>query len=195
MTTVEVAITEYERRVGGAGGCDIAGHMPELRRWASQSRCILELGVGKGDSTVAFLAGLPDDGELWSIDIEPPQLALADDPRWHFLRADDTSPLAATWAPQRVDLLFIDTSHVFAHTFYELMTFGPLVRSGGAILCHDTRLGLEMLRALGIVEPETDYYDLNMEPVRNALDRWCCQMGFAWEERPWSFGLGVVMVP
>jgi hypothetical protein len=194
MTTVEVAITEYERRVGGAGGCDIIGHMPALRSWAARSRRILELGVGKGDSTVAFLAGLPDDGELWSIDIEPPQLASAD-PRWHFLWADDTSPLAATWAPHRVDLLFIDTSHFFAHTLYELVTFGPRVRRGGAILCHDTRLGLEMLRALGIVEPETDYYDLNMEPVRNALDRWCCQMGYEWWDRPRSFGLGLVMVP
>lgn len=102
---------------------------------------VIELGVRKGVSTVAFLAALEEtDGRLWSCDRNPHRVGpeIARHPRWSFVLGDDVDPAIARLAPEPCDVLFIDTSHTLEHTWQELALYGPKVRSGGAIVCHDT---------------------------------------------------------
>ena len=56
---------------------------------------------------------------------------------WSFVQGDDlTLELPVT----EFDVLFIDTSHFYAHTLTELRRFVPLVKPGGTVLLHDTLL-------------------------------------------------------
>ena len=97
---------------------------------------ILELGVCTGVSTRAFLKALGGTGRLWSVDIYPRlehTLKIQEAyPEWTFLVEDD---LTLEW-DRIVDLIFIDTSHVYKHTLGELVKFSPFARSW--IFLHDT---------------------------------------------------------
>jgi predicted O-methyltransferase YrrM len=115
-------------------GRDMRPHVDRLVTFASDARVIVEFGVRRGFSTVAFLEGLPADGRLFSVDVDrcPSRI---DDPRWTFIRGDDRLRHVRRRLPRRADLVFIDTSHELEHTIDELAfarTLGPSV-----ILCHD----------------------------------------------------------
>jgi predicted O-methyltransferase YrrM len=116
---------------------DMAPHIWVLTRYALAAKTIIELGTRGGVSTWAFLDGLPHDGALWSVDIEscvvPPRVS--GDPRWTFIRGDDTSPRVQRELPAHADLVLIDTSHEYRHTLVELDF--ALTRSPRRIVCHD----------------------------------------------------------
>lgn len=102
---------------------------------------ILELGVGWGNSTTAFLYGLSKTGgTLFSIDYDECEKTRRRirkdglDSNWKFLRGDDREIDFG----ETVDLLFIDSSHQYKHTKFELDKFEPNVRDGGFIILHDT---------------------------------------------------------
>lgn len=177
-------IADYEERL--ASWSDIQGHMEFLRETAASHRdpVIIELGTRSGNSTSAFLAGIAArGGHLWSVDVNDPVvpegwLALR---YWHFLKADDMSGRAQKWLPAKCDVLFVDTSHELEHTFGELRLYMPRVKPGGVALFHDTQLPREE----GNPDTVPGY-------VAEALDRYCAEAGLAWEDRPGSFGLGII---
>jgi predicted O-methyltransferase YrrM len=180
---------QYQARAGGAWS-DIRDHLDFIYDRARGRRVIAELGVRNGHSTCALLAAIEvtGSGELWSVDVNPPQVpeiwrAL---PYWHFLQADDITPAARDWVPAGLDLLFIDTSHEQDHTLAELTAYAPRVRPGGIILAHDTCW----------IPGDTDL-GVPVGPVARALDVWCqaSPSGLTWENRPGSYGLGVIEVP
>jgi len=116
---------------------DMIDHIGTLTRYAAAAKTIVEFGTRGGVSTWAFLDGLPADGWLWSVDIDdcmvPPRVS--EDPRWTFIQGDDTDPVVLAELPEQADLVFIDTSHTYAHTVVELtfaITLDPL-----RILLHD----------------------------------------------------------
>lgn len=120
------------------------GHLPALYGWTRILRpdWIIELGVRTGISTTAFLAALDHNrkGRLWSCDMDWPQIRIEirDHPRWQFAVGDDRYPdLLDPPPPDSCGLLFIDTSHEFAHTRRELEQYAPRVQAGGIILAHD----------------------------------------------------------
>ena len=115
-------------------GRDMRPHVDRLVAFASDAHVIVEFGVRRGFSTVAFLEGLPEDGFLFSVDVDrcPSHI---DDPRWTFIHGDDRDPAIRRRLPQYADLVFIDTSHEFEHTFDELL-FARTLRPS-VILCHD----------------------------------------------------------
>jgi predicted O-methyltransferase YrrM len=175
---------EYRERAARAS--DIREQMPVLYAWARHASQIVELGVGAaatqgantGNSTSAFLAGLEHSGgTLWSVDIADPTVPAwwSEIDFWHFLRADDTSPEALKFCPGAVDLLFIDTSHLYTHTMEELSLYAPRVKPGGTILLHDTGPG--------------------WPDVGRALNDWCPEAGRTWYDHPGWPGLGVIEVP
>jgi predicted O-methyltransferase YrrM len=113
---------------------DMRPHVDRLVEFASGCQVIVEFGVRRGFSTVAFLEGLPSTGRLFSVDVDrcPSRI---DDPRWTFIRGDDRLRHVRRRLPRRADLVFIDTSHELLHTIDELefaQSLGPSV-----ILCHD----------------------------------------------------------
>lgn len=166
---------------------DIQGHMAFLRGAVSKPGCVvIELGVRSGNSTVSFLAGLPDDGELWSCDISPPEVPQEwhSDERWHFFQGDDMNPEIQAAMPAGCDVFFLDTSHEFQHTLAELRAFVPRVRPGGMVLCHDTQF----------FPPGQDCGEPRGE-VAQALNTYCAETGLTWSNRPGYYGLGVIEIP
>ena len=181
---------QYQARAQGRYS-DIRGHLDYICERARGREVLCELGVREGNSTVALLAAIevtPAPARLWSVDIAPPQVppAWRKLPSWRFLQADDLSGQARVFVPAELDLLFIDTSHGLDHTLAELTAYGPRVRSGGVILCHDT------CWLPGDVETREP-----VGPVARALDVWCQAQPYelSWSNRAGSFGLGVIEVP
>lgn len=164
---------------------DISGHLDFLFRTAKGRPAIAELGVRTGNSTCALLAAIEASGRghLWSTDIAQPWVPEAwyQLPYWHFLLADDLSDGAKQHVPARVDMLLIDTSHDEQQTLSELDAYGTRVLPGGVICCHDTHWSpgdIELRSPAG--------------PVARALDTWCRKRNLEWENRPGSFGMGVI---
>ena len=193
----------YAKRLYGPWS-DALEQLPLLRDAARSywRPAIAELGTRTGESTSAFLAGAAaSGGHVWSVDYGPATEEWLDNGLWSFLAADDMSEQAAAWLPGELDILFIDTSHLYGHTLAELRKYAPRVRPGGLVLCHDTGIsrkfivGYGELRAAG--GPEW--------PVAAALDAYCAETGLAWTaqvrpadppypERQFS-GLGTIRIP
>lgn len=172
--------TEYRQRYEAADS-DIWQHLPRLYEAAySYDRVqVLELGTRGGESTRALLAGAElRGGHVWSVDIAQPRVPAGEweaTGLWSYTVADDLEvEIPDGYRPH---VLFIDTSHEVVHTIAELRRFGPLVREGGVILCHDTEFG----------PPEF--------PVAEALNLYCFYTGVKWTNYPGCFGLGVIECP
>ena len=136
-----MTLGEFYRRAY-ANTPDIAGHLPGfvaevLTRDAQQ---VIEVGVGNGNSSAAWLFGLAGTGgHLWSVDIEPTAAAFELQgicPDWTYVIGDSLA--CADLAPQGADILFIDSLHTYDQTLAELEVYVPHVKPGGVVLLHDT---------------------------------------------------------
>lgn len=99
---------------------DMAPHVRQLTEFASKAKVIVEWGVRAGVSSWAFLDGLPPDGRLIGVDIEPNSPIhphVAEDPRFTFICGNDLEvPI-----PDDIDILMIDSSHEYEQTRMELL--------------------------------------------------------------------------
>lgn len=168
---------------------DIQGHLQTLHDQvaARTEPIVLELGVRAGVSTSAFLTAVSEvGGHVWSVDMARMRTPLwwADTGLWTSIMGDDRSPEIADRLPAAVDVLFIDTSHAYDHTLAELRLYVPRVKPGGVVLLHDTELE----------HPEGVPADPGF-PVAKALDVFCDETDLAWDNRPGSYGLGVIGIP
>lgn len=118
-----------------ASPSDINQHMPYLRELARQCFGIAEFGVRSGNSTVAFLAGMPEGGRLFSYDLNQPgfEAPAVKDVVWNFAPAD-TGKLAEI---PLVNMLFIDTLHTCEQVAAELKHASSVKRW---LVFHDTVL-------------------------------------------------------
>jgi predicted O-methyltransferase YrrM len=118
---------------------DMVPHLTTLTDYASRSQVVVEFGVRGGVSTWALLDGLPSIGKLVSVDIDDCRRTVPDrirnDDRWTFLHGDDLDPAIQAELPELADLVFIDTSHEYAHTVLELALAWAMEPNW--ILCHD----------------------------------------------------------
>jgi predicted O-methyltransferase YrrM len=106
-------------------------------------RTSLEIGTQFGHSTVALLeAAASVDGRVYSVDVEPcteahARVASAGLSRhWTFIQGDALR-LRPPAFPESLDLLFIDTFHLYSQTARELAHLAPYVAPGGWIVLHD----------------------------------------------------------
>jgi predicted O-methyltransferase YrrM len=104
---------------------------------------IVELGTRNGHSTLALLEAVQQiGGKVMSVDIEPCLTArrrVAEaglNTRWEFLHANDLE-LESAKILQPIDLLFIDTNHLYAQTIAELRKYLPYLTEGSWIALHD----------------------------------------------------------
>ena len=166
-------------RASCAEDSDIALHLPFLYD-SAQGSTVIELGVRTGNSTAAFLAA---GAEVWSADTGDPSVPAEwrENPRWHFLLGDDLSPEILAGLPAAADIVFIDTAHTYDHTLAELRAYAP--RAGRLVLLHDTQW------VPGGIDGGTPTGE-----VARALDGYCVEAGLSWENRPGSYGLGVIRV-
>lgn len=168
-------------------GSDIHAHLPRLFDLASRPHVkVIELGVRRGDSTVAFLAAAQEQGgEVWSVDIADPRVPAEwrDLPFWYLTVGDDLE--VADQLPDNVDIVFIDTSHTYEQTKQELELYVRKVKPGGLILLHDT----ELRRPEASPESDPDF------PVAQAVKEFVAgdeRLSVEWVEG--CYGLGVVTV-
>jgi predicted O-methyltransferase YrrM len=168
---------------------DIQGHLERIYSEvvARPGAVVCELGVRSGESTRALLAGCEAvDGRLWSVDVNDPQQlpdCVLKSERWTFLRAGDLSSEALLFVPKTLDVLFVDTSHTFEHTWLEIQSYVPRLRPGGVALFHDTELSGDWP---DMPQPQPEF------PVAAALDMYCEATGREWRNVPGYYGLGVL---
>lgn len=172
---------------------DIVDHLPELHATVlryPQAR-VLELGTRTGNSTAALLAATAEvGGHLWSVDVAEVSVPnwWAETGYWTLVLGNDLDRGVLDALPERVDVLFLDTSYAYDQTLAELRTYVPRVASGGTVLCHDTEL--EGPDPAFILPGGT----VVRYPVARALDAFCTETGLTWENRPGCYGLGVLAV-
>jgi predicted O-methyltransferase YrrM len=134
---------------------DINEHLPTLFLLIIEFdlKRTLELGVREGNSTVALTeAASRIDGHVWSIDVDICNEAkqrlklLGLEKYWSFTQGDDIT-IGQNWN-QKVDHIFIDTSHSYKHTLSELKNYIKFLEPRGFITFHDTRAYPGILRAI-----------------------------------------------
>ncbi len=92
-------------------------------------KTVLELGRDFGLGSTYFI--LKSGAELWSVDIEDGQYqiwgapVIGDVPTFHHIVADDTKPIPEIDG-KLFDMVFLDTSHAYEHTKYELSRYFPM---------------------------------------------------------------------
>lgn len=112
-----------------------------------EPRLIVELGVRRGESTfvlerVARLCG----STLISVDIDDCS-GVSSFEDWIFVQKDDIEFAKgfAKWCENRqiqphIDVLFIDTNHLFEHTVQEIKFWFPFLSDKSKVFFHDTNL-------------------------------------------------------
>jgi hypothetical protein len=165
---------------------DIRDHLGTLfhETVAARPRLIVELGTRGGGSTRALLAAAEVTGaHVLSVDIE--DCGTIDLPerfrsRWTFIQADDIAfakaPFeafcAARGLPPAAEVIFVDTSHVEAHTRAELACWLPRLAAPGVMMFHDTNMGKGWFRCLdGRADPGGNRTRGVIAPIEELLGR------------------------
>lgn len=164
---------------------DIYRHLPRFYEMVQELKAqhVIELGTRTGVSTVAWLHALAQTGgRLTSVDLDPRPSVIGDHPHWTFIQGDDTDP-AVISALDPADIVFIDTSHHYEHTRFELNTYRWLVKAGGLMVLHDTEL------------PHPEGAPLRPRfPVKTAVAEFAKDNGLEWVNHSDCWGLAVIKV-
>lgn len=124
---------------------DINQHLEILSNYSTQCQAIAELGVRDCISTWAFINGLKDNNSeikvLYSIDIlDVPDIEFvinqAQDAGIDMKFFKESS--LSVQIPTEIDMVFIDTWHIYAQLKRELQRYAPVTRK--YIIMHDTEV-------------------------------------------------------
>ena len=155
-----------------------AKHLPYLKEMAGKCTSIWELGVKCGHSSSAFLAGLPPEGRLFSVDLvttnKARQLKKAvDKKRWRLFEGNsiDYSSFAGCATP---DLIFFDSLHTYKHLRNELSMWGN--ESKKWLVFHDTitfaTMGANLETGTYLPQPDDrSCFDPASHGIRLAIDQ------------------------
>lgn len=190
----------------------ITEHLNRLYELASSSTgLILELGTNAGGSTRAFLAG--SKGKVISIDIQDFSNAVHDLPKarkenWNFICGPDVDvavrlrdEIARLGWDDDVDILFIDTTHEYEHTFQELKAYIPFLNSRSKIVLHDSNLAVVYRRKdgsfgfgfdnkRGVARAVEAYFNITFDEKRPYLNEVVNSLVI--DHTPYSCGLTVI---
>lgn len=127
---------------------DISSHLPTLFCYSimQNPELILELGVRGGESTKAFMKSLSlSNSKLLGIDIQSysGQCYAASRNAAFLCMSDLDFPNYFTqseYKSNKIDFVFIDTSHLYKHTLQEITAFVPLLSANGMLLFHDSNV-------------------------------------------------------
>lgn len=158
---------------------DIQHHLPLLYSLARGN--VVELGTRTGVSTAALLAGVEArGGRVWSVDLDDCGALFAGHPQWTFIRGDSrdyettikVTITSVDW--DGIDLLLIDSEHVYEITQAELVMWERLMKPGARILLHDIE---------------------TFPGVRRAVAEFCAAHGWTWTAVLPCHGMAIVEVP
>lgn len=163
----------------------LEGGLLRLLVQLSGARRIVEVGTFTGYSALSMAAGLPDDGELVTCELDPDNAAAA---RRHFAASPDAHKLRLLEGPALVslaslegvfDLAFVDADKENYPHYLEALL--PRVRSGGLLAfdnalwsgkvadSEDTRETTEGIRTLNRAIADSDRLDSVLLTVRDGL--------------------------
>jgi predicted O-methyltransferase YrrM len=142
----------------GMNETDISDHLNTIFALAmsKKPRTILELGTRGGESTkVLSLVANQIGAKGYSVDLSEAPVWLNEQKNWQHFVADDTEfskSLIDSWPNgdtySGIDLLFLDTSHLYEHTIHELNLYWELINENGILILHDTNCTSVMTRRL-----------------------------------------------
>ena len=124
---------------------DISHHLPVMSMLITEFNLkhIVELGVRAGNSTLVLLeAANGIGGRVLSVDLDPCVEAknrvnkAGFGPAWKFLEGNDLE-IRESDIFQPIDLLFIDSSHLYTHTVAELEKYSAHLKAGSWVAFHD----------------------------------------------------------
>lgn len=174
---------------------DVSDHIGDIfyETLVTRPRLIVELGTRGGESTKALLAAAVRCGApVLSLDIDACSPELPEDAKalWTFVQQDDVSfgkERFAGWCadrglPAEIDVLYIDTSHLYEHTRDEVAVWLPFVAPGGVALFHDTNLWHYTVRGDGSIDSSWD----NDRGVIRAIEE---HIGFTIDEKSPTVGI------
>ncbi len=166
---------------------DICDHLETLflECLGIRVKLIVELGSGDGESTFVLerVAKLWD-GVMVSVDIEDRE-EVGTYPKRHFVKNDDIAfaALFPNWCsgrglPAQIDILFIDTSHLYEHTGEEIRAWFPHLAPRCKVIFHDTNLRENFVRRdgsqgrgwnndRGVIRAIEDYFGSSFEESRD----------------------------
>jgi len=119
-------------------------------------KLIVELGVEKGKTTFVFerVARLCDAVVL-SVDVDDCS-NVSNYNKWIFVQRNDIdfadefpSLCMKNSIKPKIDILFIDTSHLFEHTLEEIKVYFPFLSKKSKVFLHDTNMGSIYFRKNG----------------------------------------------
>jgi hypothetical protein len=156
---------------------DISDHLiPILTRSVIRKpQLIIELGVRGGESTfVLERAARLMEAVLVSVDLEDCS-QVSTYWQWHFIRQDDLAFAeefprwcATLGIKPQIDILLIDSSHLFDHTRQEIRCYFPLLAEAATVFLHDTNLKETVVRRDGTTDLGWD----NQRGVIKALEEY-----------------------
>jgi len=121
-------------------------HLETLRMLTVLTRptSIVEIGTGRGDSTLAFAEGIAMNGKGHIISLDIKTQGIAIDTIWDedlmgfvtFLQMDSLS--FAKKSTNMIDILFIDGLHTYKQVKQELELYRRYIEDEGFIILHDT---------------------------------------------------------
>ena len=169
---------------------DISGHLVTLfvESWRARPKLIVELGVGHGESTFVFervarlcgavLVGLDTEDRNYACDYEA----------WNFVQRDDIEFAAEfdRWCGERgiepkIDVLLVDTSHLYDHTVEEIRCWFPHLSERAKVFFHDTNMreyfyrrdgsiGLGWDNERGVIRALEGYFGVFFDEKREFVD-------------------------
>jgi hypothetical protein len=141
------ALTAYREILmySNSKNTDISSHLPTLYCYAVMQRpnIIVESGVRGGESTIPLhKAQAYCSAKLIGLDVSQDCAQIyAKIPNSLFLCMDDLqfpNYCKNHWQNQKMDMIFIDTSHLYWHTLAEIKAFVPLLTKNGSLVFHDS---------------------------------------------------------
>jgi cephalosporin hydroxylase len=119
---------------------DISDHLDAIYENSIKMnpKLIIELGVRDGESSKVFSRVNDAIGsKVIGIDIET--CDYSNITNGTFIKTDDIE-FGKNYSDSKIDILFIDTSHLYDHTKAEISTFFPLLQDKALVIFHDTNL-------------------------------------------------------
>lgn len=158
---------------------DMSSHLETLfiESLAVKPELIVELGIRTGESTFVLerVAKLCRS-KLVSVDAEDCS-HISSYKEWLFIQKDDIefAKEFENWCKinriePKIDILFIDTSHLFEHTFQEIKFWFPFLSNRSKVFFHDTNLKKIYLRKDGSMGTTHGFY--NERGVIRALEKY-----------------------
>ncbi len=157
---------------------DINDHLLTLYRESLSVKpsLIVELGVRSGESTFVFeRVAKRFNATLVSVDIEDCS-KISNYEKWFFVQSDDIEFAKGfeVWCKERgikpeIDILFIDTSHLYHHTKEEIEHWFPFLSDKAKVFFHDTNISFLFKRRDGSLQNGWN----NFRGVIKAIEEFC----------------------